>query len=314
MVKNHNIGDVSHNKKQCFFFICFFLFFFVFFTLIHPLYVFDTDDWINMGLKRSFFPNTSFYNPIKILPEILFPMVSFLGARILYPLSGDYITSLSVSVSFIFCTVILVNALCLRLFYSYIKDKIITDKNKDYSFIVACLVAIFFMSLFFFCRNNDYFLREANVTCIFHYSIPAILNFSVTLLLIVFESDNKQILFFNSLIKNVFWGIIIYLCIFSNLFFSSVLLSYVVFLCIKRAVYFRIEQKKLLHYFFQNYQYLLVIFIWILSAYYEAHGVRASRIGLNNHITFNNIVESFVFWSHDSLHQVASVGGVRHHF
>lgn len=86
------------------------------------------------------------------------------------------------------------------------------------------------------------------------------------------------------------------------------------FFSVLKELFISESNKKITSLFFQNYQYLLVIFIWILSAYYEAHGGRASHIGLNNHLTFNNIAESFVFWSHDSIHQVASVGGGRHHF
>lgn len=71
-----------------------FFLFLVFFLLIHPLYIFDTDDWINIGRERPLYPSHYYFNPIKVLPEILYPLISVSSVRILYPLTGDFVGSI----------------------------------------------------------------------------------------------------------------------------------------------------------------------------------------------------------------------------
>ena len=292
------------------YYVLFFLVFFLFFTIVHPLYIFDSDDWGNMGLMRSVFPRINSFNPIKVFPEVLFTFISFLSARIVYPLTGDYISSLCFVYALFYSFVILCNAMCIHWFLKYVYSNFKTVNSKDESLVILCLITIFFLCLFYFGRNGDYLLHEVNVTCIFHYSIPAILNFSVVLLLISFEKKNKQIFCFESTYKNVLFGVILYLCIFSNLFISSVLLSYVVFYLLKR-IYFLFSLKsynrakkiygKLI---LQNYQYFLVMFIWCLSAYFESTGGRA-KIGINNHFSIQEIFKSVSFFFNDVLYFVS---------
>ena len=77
---------VGMSKIDFLFLFSIFIFSFYFFTSIHPLYIFDTDDWINMAMWRTLYPSTVNYNPSKILPEVLFPLVSLFSIKILYPI------------------------------------------------------------------------------------------------------------------------------------------------------------------------------------------------------------------------------------
>lgn len=85
------VNNSNEKKANILFFSLIFIITLVFFTLIHPLYIFDSDDWINIGLERPFIPDTNCFNPIKVFPEILFPLVSIFSTKVFYPLTGDFI-------------------------------------------------------------------------------------------------------------------------------------------------------------------------------------------------------------------------------
>lgn len=301
-----NIQKRHLNYGEVFYFLSFFIFFFVFFSILHPLYVFDTDDWINMGLLRSVFPTTDAYNPIKVLPEVLFPVVSMFGARFIYPLTEDYIGSLCLAHAIIYSAVILCNALCVKKFIEYVKATLFDCKNKEDSIVIYCLLSIFFCCLFYFGRNGNYLLRENDVTCIYHYSIPSILNFSVVLFLILSENRNRQILCFDNSYLNVLWSLVLYLCIYSNLFISSILLAYVIFVLLKRlfpVVLSGFSIIKIKQFFLHGYQFIAIVFIWGISVYFEAKGQRALEI--NHNFTLASFYDSLSFFLKETVCSVS---------
>ena len=82
------------NYRRGIFFGLIFLSIVIFFTTAHPLVPYDGDDWLNLSILRKTVPMTGAYNPIKVLPETLFPLVGLVAAYVVYPLIGDYILSL----------------------------------------------------------------------------------------------------------------------------------------------------------------------------------------------------------------------------
>lgn len=72
-----------------------FLLLVLFFTKITPLVVFDSDDWLYVSYRRMPVPIWGHWNPSRVLPELLMPFVSSLGALVLYPLTGDYMGALT---------------------------------------------------------------------------------------------------------------------------------------------------------------------------------------------------------------------------
>ena len=67
-----------------------FSFLFLFFAKIHPIMIFDSDDWGVAMFRRRALPLWGIWNPARILPEVLMPVCSSIGAHILYPLLGDF--------------------------------------------------------------------------------------------------------------------------------------------------------------------------------------------------------------------------------
>ena len=97
---------VGMSKIDFLFLFSIFIFSFYFFTSIHPLYIFDTDDWINMATWRTLYPSTVNYNPSKIIPEVLFPLVSLFSIKILYPIIDDYVITLNIGIAFFYSVII----------------------------------------------------------------------------------------------------------------------------------------------------------------------------------------------------------------
>jgi hypothetical protein len=48
-----------------------FVFMFVFFYNIHPLVILDADDWTYVSYSRMALPSARYWNPSRILPELL---------------------------------------------------------------------------------------------------------------------------------------------------------------------------------------------------------------------------------------------------
>ena len=62
---------------------------------VAPLLPFDGDDWRYIGAIRLPFPIWGGWNPTRVLPELLMPLGGYISAFIVYPLTHNYIFSLS---------------------------------------------------------------------------------------------------------------------------------------------------------------------------------------------------------------------------
>ena len=53
-----------------------FAFFYIWFSRIHPLVVYDGDDWSYIAFARRATPVWGAWNPAKVFPEVLMPLFS----------------------------------------------------------------------------------------------------------------------------------------------------------------------------------------------------------------------------------------------
>lgn len=74
-----------------------FIFFLIWFSAIHPIVVFDTDDWAYSYWHREAYPIWGHWNPARVFPEVFMPIITSIGAWLIYPLSGDYCGALTLS-------------------------------------------------------------------------------------------------------------------------------------------------------------------------------------------------------------------------
>lgn len=180
-----------------------FAFAFLFFTLIHPIYLFDTDDWGNMALSRPLYPSLQTYNPSKVLPEVLIPLISLVSVKLLYPFTNDYTFSSSTGLTL--CYILFIFTYIFAIF-KFIKYNLLSFTNSDdintpklsvfASFFLILIVFFHFSSI----QSDQYLFYEVNATCIYHYTIPTILNISLLLFL-----------FANTIFFETFWRLIVIL-------------------------------------------------------------------------------------------------------
>ena len=140
-----------------------------FYLIKNKLYLFDTDDWVNVSMNRSFFPNWGGYNPAKVLPETLLPIVTYVGHYLVYPFTHDLVISSHIVYSVLLSVLITLNVFCFV--------KIISKDN----FLVKLIASIFVLSvLATFCykdgSNTVFLLSNSSVTTIFHYNITVLAN------------------------------------------------------------------------------------------------------------------------------------------
>ena len=206
------------NLQISIFLLIIFIFFFVFFYKIHPITIFDTDDWLYTYASRRAIPLINEWNPTRILPEILMPLVSSLSSMTLFPLVGNYVVSLTIMHS-------IVVSLCITA-YTYCFIKLIEKIFKTNNYLSICISIIFLMLHFLIFRsqydNNEYMFLATNACCYYYYIIPALLNCFIVMYFLANDSFNKS----NNILKKSLIILLCYLAIFSNLFQSIILAAF----------------------------------------------------------------------------------------
>lgn len=259
------------NYSSVFYFILFCIVFY-FFAKVHPLFVFDTDDWLYVQDSRDgqAWPVWELWNPTKIFPEFLMPAVSWLSLIFVYPFSNDYIGSLSIGYAFSLSVFVLSSAIFLHRLLNVIFKS---------SFFESFLCTVLFVAFLFFPifkKDTVYLLHAADVTCVFNYTIPALLNISLCFFLLY--SDSKALLdgVFKKLSILIF---VLYFCLNSNLFQSIILVSFAIASIIISLISNWKKTKTLgvITLIKDNYLFAGIVLYWIVVLLYEANGERASE-------------------------------------
>lgn len=273
-----NIQKNSHDNAliiAVLFWAVVFIGFFVFFTVVHPLYIFDTDDWTNIRPQRSAIPIWRDWNPTKVLPETLMPLAAELGVRLFMPISRDYIGSIAIAF-----------ALVVSAFYStyFLLFYYFSTKKFKIPAYLSIMLGTFMLLLHFLpfvkaSSGNAYMYAPPNVTCVFHYTIPALLNASLILLFssgsCVEKADVGQILRAPKLRYGI-WLLVIYLAINSNILNSIIFIAYIS--SVLMIEYVKGGVRLFLDVCRKNIIWIGVIYIWLLSLIMESRGGRASSI------------------------------------
>lgn len=262
------------NYEIVFFSVCFIMMF-IFFAFIHPLVPYDGDDWMNLSMMRGAYPKWGIWNPIKILPETVMPLFGYISAYFFNPIVNDYITSITLCASLFFSAVITVY---FYFFYRFLKS--IYELSCSEGLFITLLFALGHFLIFKSNKfNNTYMFYSANLTCYFHYILPALSNSILVLYLLRFKSLLKD----KSILKNSLIVLGIYLSIFSNVFHSIILITYIFiellfgFINDKNIRATNINELKI--YIKENAAWVLIIAAWLLSLLFEANGGRATQIG-----------------------------------
>ena len=137
----------------------------IFFSKVHPLVLFDQDDWDYISNYRRPFPLWGAWNPTRVLPENLMPLAGYAAAYLVKPLVGEYVLAVTLT------SAILV-ALGICLYYLVFKKYVITIWHLTCN--QAILVSLFFILAHFglfrsLNENNSYLFLAADLTCYYFY-------------------------------------------------------------------------------------------------------------------------------------------------
>jgi hypothetical protein len=238
----------------------------LFFERSHPLVILDTDDWTYISSSRAALPSRRFWNPARILPELLMPYASGLAVLLFKPLG--FVSSITV-----------MNGIVLSLFiawYSLAFYKLLAEKLKLRSLSAALLSCLFLLLHFLIFRtelqNNEYMFRAKDVTCIYYYTIPGMLNCGLVMRLMT-TGENRRFFKDGNFFKQGLLAAAAYLAVFSNLFESVILAAYCG-LDVLRGFFGAGREKGRAFWKSQAFN-LAVLFLWAVSVFMEGGGERA---------------------------------------
>lgn len=249
---------------QLFLFLILFLFSFYFFTEVKPITFFDTDDWDNVALFRLPIPVWGKWNPSKIFPEFLMPYASKMFLALFYPNSLDYFQSQN------YGTAILVSG-TIGLFYVLLFGYL-TKKAEAGTYLSLTAVLLLYVQNFTFLKHSEYMLWALDYTCYYHYILSSYLNLIALLILMSNAGKNHR-----GKAESVLRGILLYFCMFSNLYSSIVLAAYAGSILLRD--WFR--QKSVRKSIAAHKESALILFLWFCAMIFEKSGGRAdARSGM----------------------------------
>ena len=123
-----------------------------------------------------------------------------------------------------------------------------------------------------------YLFGTANLTCLYHYVIPAIVNICVVLYLARFDFPHRQNLSLG-FYKGSVLMFTIYLAVFSNALSNIILAAYVSIALLMRFISVPKYWKRFKQFCMDNKLYISILIVWCIALFFEANGGRAHGIG-----------------------------------
>lgn len=267
--------------------IALFLVLFIYFTQITPLLPFDADDWSTLGTMRLPIPLWGVFNPSKVLPEVIGPLVGEIAAYVVYPISKNYVDSI------LFTQAVLVSlcvATLLYLFYLFLVRKMKMTLKQAISGELFMFLSLFF--LFKHLNSASYSgIWASDFNCYFHYLIPGLLNASVLLVIMTEEDFTKQWANQSNIYKGFFF-VALYFAIFSSSQLNIILAAYIIVdLAVRGFEYVRQGNKEPIS---NLLIYFVTIGLWLISVLFDLHGRRASMVTAANSGSLNEKIASIV--------------------
>lgn len=261
--------------------IIIFVFMFIFFTRISPLIPFDADDWLFNGTMRGPYPLWGAFNPTRVLPEILDPLGGSIAAFCIYPFTKDYVGSITLVQAFI--TSLFIVTMFSAFFYLLVK-------KFNYSVNVALASELmFFLSFFLLFKHINLpsytGFWTVDLACVFFYLIPGLLNGTLVLLMNKENDFGTSFNKFSSSKKGLFL-LLFYLALFSNSQFNIIIATCAFCMLVKSSYKsnWRIFSTS---FFKKTWIYLLILFTWLLTVFFDLHGGRSKNLSISNRGTLH---------------------------
>lgn len=230
----------------------------IYFEFANPVYMRTADDWFNIINRRYAFPIYGSYNPGKILPETLFPVVGELARWFVYPFNHDFISAVTVMSGIVLTVLVMI-------YFYGILSCIAGDMHTNGKIILLFCIVLLHFTLY---RNGMNMFSNSNLTDIYHYIAVYLIN-AAAVCHFVKRRDGSGIKALELLL--------IYLCFFSNMF-QNILLAVYAFYRMTRDVY-RDKNKKISNILQKNLVWIVCLGFWIVDLIVEKTGKRAGELG-----------------------------------
>lgn len=263
-----------NNNKQKFYeslwFLAVFVFFYVWFSRIHPLVIYDADDWTYIAYVRKATPIWGDWNPAKVFPEVIMPFLSTIALHLLMPLTHDYIQTFTIAHAFVVSGFLTVYAWCL----SGLMKRMFSLSRLSGNLICALFLVLHFLVFRSQESENTYMFFCEDLNCYYNYLLPALLNATLVMYMMHNEAFDVFLQSAGYAKKGIFIAVV-YLAIFSNLVTSGILAAYAGSRLLLNLLR-NLKRFRLKDYVKENGIYLLILVFWFISAVFELSGGRAA--------------------------------------
>jgi hypothetical protein len=252
-----------------------FLTIYVFFTVVYPLVIFDGDDWCYIAQFRNPLPLWHNWNPARVFPETIMPVMGYIGAYVIYPLTGHYLASIAAVFSF---GVALVTTVLYYVLSQCIRKQFNLSVIESYS-IGLLFIALYFLFFKSQHSNNQYMFEANNLICYYYYTVPSLLN-SIMVLVLMSHREKPNFYRDYSYLKQGFFFLAIYFSIFSNVFQSIIIATYCGWILVQYLWSNRSLSKAAIVTMCKAYSlYIGILAFWMIQILFEMNGGRAKYIG-----------------------------------
>lgn len=262
------MNEKQTKRLENFFFFAVFAFFFIWFTRVHPLVIFDADDWTYLVPDRKAWPIIGEWNPAKVFPEVFMPFCSTIGAYLLMPFVKDYVTVMTFTHGFVVSVFLTGYVVC----FSAMMKRLFDLKGAGLIYSASVFVLFHFLALRSGYEDNTYLFLCEDVNCYYNYLIPGVLNGGIVMVLVGNPKFEEFLRGENYVGKGLFL-LVLYMAIFSNLVDSVILAVYAgsVLLVglLKEIKGFHLKN------YIKKFAFPLILFaVWLISALFELTGGR----------------------------------------
>lgn len=248
-----------------------FLFLYVWFAKIHPLVIYDADDWQFVAHVRRAFPMWGDWNPARVFPEFFMPIVSTAAVHLLYPITGDYLGAITTGGAVVVSLFITAYMVC----FAQLMKRLFQLSDGENIVVSALFFVLHFLVFRAGETDNEYMFYCWDFTCYFFYLIPSLLNASLVMCML--KNDRFDAFWSNgNLILRGVFCLAVYMAAFSNLPASGILAAFSgcrILLSGIDAWKRKCDMKTVLR---ANSLHVGILLLWLVSAVFELSGGRAT--------------------------------------
>lgn len=251
-----------------------FAFLLVFFLGYRPITLDNMDDWTYISYTRNAVPKWDYWNPARILPEILMPLCAQFGVWFVMPLVGDYVMAITIALTAAVCLLVTLY-ICAA---AYLLRKLMGCSAGMTVLLSSLFLILHFRSWMSPWIPSRHLFYSWCATTYYYYTVPALINLSLMLLL---EAHRGGCAFMEDdhLIAKGFLVIALYLAVFSNLFSSAILAVYAFCCAAENAVKTLKSKDAVGRWFRESALHIGILLTWLVSALFEISGGRARSMG-----------------------------------